>query len=67
MTALEQADQLTQQAVEILLAARQEIEQRPTKLGYGEIKTASQKKRGRPCKEAISPVVLPCSSEQVLS
>ena len=65
MTALEEASELQAKAVEILLAEREQIDARLEQLGHN--KTAPMKKRGRPCKEAISPVVLPCSSEQVLS
>ena len=53
MTALEQATELQQRAVGILLAERDAIDARLQQLGYGEIKTALSKKRGRPCKEAM--------------
>jgi hypothetical protein len=60
MTALEQANELQQQAVNILLAEREQIDARLVQLGYGDIKTTSGKRRGRPplVKEAIIPEVL---------
>jgi hypothetical protein len=48
MTALEQANELQLQAVNILLAEREQIDARLAQLGYGDIKTAPMKKRGRP-------------------
>ncbi len=45
MTAIEQADALQEQAITVLLAERQQIDDRLTQLGHGE-----GKKRGRPRK-----------------
>jgi hypothetical protein len=45
MTALEQATELQAQAVQILLAEREQIDQRLAQLGYG---GAPAKRRGRP-------------------
>ena len=50
MNALEQADALQQQAIALLLAERQQIDDRLSQLGHGEIKTTLSKKRGRPAK-----------------
>ena len=54
MTAIEQADALTQEAVELLLAERQQIDDRLHQLGHadgaGQKKTTLGKKRGRPSK-----------------
>ena len=51
MTALEKAAELQDEAVNILLAEREQIDARLEQLGHN--KTASQKKRGRPCKVAM--------------
>jgi hypothetical protein len=64
MTALEQVEQLTQQAMNILLAEREQIDARLAQLGYGNNKTAPMKKRGRPTKEAISLSARPDTKEQ---
>lgn len=50
MTAIEEADQLQEQLIERLLAVHQDMENRLTRLGYFENKTAPMKKRGRPAK-----------------
>jgi hypothetical protein len=63
-TVLEQADALTAQAVELLLAERQRIDDRLAQLGQN--KTALPKKRGRP-KGSTSELAPPCSSEPVLT
>ncbi|HMH13488.1 MAG TPA: hypothetical protein VK578_10305 [Edaphobacter sp.] len=47
MTALEQVEQLTQQAITILLAEREQIDKRLSQLGYGQVSTPA-KRRGRP-------------------
>jgi hypothetical protein len=60
MTALEQVEQLTQQAITILLTERDAIDARLLQLGHN--KTALPlKKRGRPAKisEPSSPLVIP--------
>ena len=46
MTALEQVEQLTQQAVAILLAEREAIDARLAQLGHGDGQI--KKRRGRP-------------------
>ena len=53
MNAIERANDLVQQAIQVLLEADHEIWQRLRQLGYdGEIKTAPlSKKRGRPAKQ----------------
>ena len=51
MTAIEQAHALQQQAIAILLEERGQIDAQLTQLGYGQIKTAPSKKRGRPLKQ----------------
>lgn len=50
MTALEQAQALQQQAIEILLTERDAIDARLRQLGHGQEKAALGKKRGRPAK-----------------
>jgi hypothetical protein len=52
MTAIEQAQELQQQAVAILLAEREKIDTHLTQLGYGREMTRGTK-RGRPVKNAI--------------
>ena len=47
MTAIERADELTQQAVAILIAARQDIDERLHRLGHDD---GAVKRRGRPPK-----------------
>jgi hypothetical protein len=56
MNALEQAAELQQQAIILLLNEREQIEVRLLQLGYtGETKTAPLKKRGRPpMQQAVS-------------
>jgi hypothetical protein len=51
MTAIEQANTLTQQAIAILLAEREQIDAHLSQLGYGQEKTV---KRGRPRKTIIN-------------
>jgi hypothetical protein len=51
MRALDQATELQNQAIAILLSEREAIDERLAQLGYGEIKTAPMKKRGRPPKQ----------------
>jgi hypothetical protein len=65
MTAIEQADALTQQAIELLLAEREQIDQRLAQLG--DKKTTPGKKRGRPSKDAISDSGRPDSSPPALT
>ena len=65
MTALEQVEQLTRQAVAILLTERDAIDARLQQLGHN--KTAPMKKRGRPCKEAISLSAQPDTTQPTLS
>jgi hypothetical protein len=52
MTALDQANVLIDQAIELLLAERQQIDERLAQLGHGDTNTAPMKKRGRPAKNA---------------
>lgn len=66
MTALEQAAELQERAVGILLAERDAIDARLQQLGYGDIKTTTIKRRGRPPR-AISPSDQPCSSQPALT
>jgi hypothetical protein len=47
MTALNQALELQNQAIELLLNERNEIDHRLAQLGHGQQKTALPKKRGR--------------------
>ena len=63
MTAIEQAQALQQQAIAILLAEREAIDQQLAMLGHGQIKAPTQKRRGRPLKQPISQ---PESSQPVL-
>lgn len=49
MTAIEQAQALQTQAIEILIAERDRIDAHLVQLGYGEIKSPAVK-RGRPAK-----------------
>lgn len=53
MNAIEQADQLQQQAVELLLAERQRIDDRLAQL-QGTKKDPDAKRRGRPSKQQLS-------------
>lgn len=53
MTALEQALELQNQAIQLLLTEREEIDHRLLQLGHGQEKT-TQTKRGRPRKLDIS-------------
>lgn len=48
MTAIEKADQLREEAIQLLLAERDQIDDRLHQLGYDQEKTAP--KRGRPRK-----------------
>jgi hypothetical protein len=48
MTALDQAIELQNQAIAILLAEREAIDERLAQLGLGEIKVTTLKTRGRP-------------------
>jgi hypothetical protein len=50
MTALEQASELQQQAIQLLLTEREEIDHRLAQLGHGQEKTTTMKRRGRPPK-----------------
>ena len=50
MTAIEQAEELRQRAITILLAEREQIDTQLAQLGHGEKKAAPMKKRGRPSK-----------------
>jgi hypothetical protein len=50
MTALEQADALQQQAIDLLLAERQQIDDRLAQLGHGD-KKGPVARRGRPPKQ----------------
>jgi hypothetical protein len=54
MTALEKAAELQEEAVNILLAEREQIDARLGQLGYGQEKAALGKKRGRPSKTLTS-------------
>ena len=49
MTAIKQAHDLKQQAIDLLLNEREKIDQELQQLGHGEIKSPS-KRRGRPPK-----------------
>ena len=49
MTAIEQAQNLQQQAIAILLAEREQIDQHLVQLGHGDKKSPASK-RGRPAK-----------------
>jgi hypothetical protein len=65
MTALEQADALAQEAIELLLAERQRIDDRLAQLGD---KKSPDKRRGRPPK-AKDPLTsgLLCTTERIES
>lgn len=52
MTALQEAEDLRQQAIRILISEREEIDTQLARLGYGEIKAPSGKRRGRKPKNA---------------
>ena len=54
MTALEQADALTAQAIALLLAERRQIDDRLVQLGYGDPKPPVAR-RGRPPKKPETP------------
>jgi hypothetical protein len=62
MTAIEQADVLTQQAIDLLLAERQRIDNRLTQLGN---KKGPAVKRGRPLK-STQPLISaqPCMTDE---
>jgi len=47
MTALEQVAQLKQQAIELLLNEREQIDSELNQLGYGQENAPSGKRRGR--------------------
>jgi hypothetical protein len=53
MTARETADQLKQQAIDILLKEREAIEAELRALGYGKENGRTMKRRGRPPKLAL--------------
>jgi hypothetical protein len=55
MTALEQVAQLKQQAIELLLNEREQIDSELNRLGYGQENAPSGKRRGRRPKAAIEP------------
>lgn len=57
MTAIEQAEQLRRQAVEILTAERGRIDEQLAQLGYGQEKAPLGKKRGRKPKNTVMPQV----------
>ncbi len=63
MSAIDQASELTTQAIQILLAERQRIDDILKQLGHGQEKTTTMKRRGRPPKE-LSPTYLSDSSEE---
>jgi hypothetical protein len=50
MTALEQATELQEKAILILMTEREIIDARLTQLGYGQEKAPNGKRRGRPSK-----------------
>jgi len=56
MTAIEQAEQLRNQAIEILVAERARIDEQLASFGYGQEKAALPKKRGRKPKTSTPPV-----------
>ena len=62
-TALEQANALTDQAIELLLAEREQIDQRLAQL---QNKTALPKKRGRPKASTSEPVQLDTTSPALI-
>ncbi len=53
MTPREQAEELKRQAIDLLLKERDAIEAELRILGYGQEKTAPQKRRGRPPKATL--------------
>jgi len=53
MNAREQAEGLKRQAIDLLMKERAEIDQELDRLGYGQEKTAPQKRRGRPPKATL--------------
>jgi len=57
MTAIERANELQAQAIQILLAEREQIDTHLKQLGYGE-DTIPRKKRGRPAKNIQEPSAL---------
>ena len=57
MTAREQADELKRQAIDLLLKERDAIDAELKALGYGQEKTAPQKRRGRPPKRQLSRLI----------
>jgi hypothetical protein len=59
MTAIEQAQELQRQAVEILIAERGRIDDQLAQLGHGQEKAPSGKKRGRKPKSTTPPAELP--------
>ena len=67
MTAIEKADDLVKQAIQVLLEERHDIERRLGQLGYdgAEIKTTTMKRRGRPPLKQPLISDQPCSSESV--
>jgi hypothetical protein len=65
MTALEQAAEFQQRAIDILLTEREQIDARLQQLGYGDNKTAPMKKRGRPLKDVTSISARPDTTEPV--
>ena len=70
MTAREQAEELKQQAIALLLKEREQIDVELKALGYGQEKAALGKRRGRPPKQApenpIEPSPPPSHSENSL-
>lgn len=57
MTAIERANELTQQAIAILLAEREQIDAHLSQLGYGD--QTALKRRGRPPKNPPQPESTP--------
>jgi hypothetical protein len=55
MNALEQAEELRQRAIALLVGERDQIEERLIQLGYGQEKAALGKKRGRKPKFTTQP------------
>ncbi len=53
MTALEQVAHLKQQAIELLLSEREQIDSELNQLGYGQENAPSSKRRGRKPKAVI--------------
>jgi hypothetical protein len=53
MTILDQAEELRQKAIGLLLNEREQIDQRLNQLGHDEQKTAPSKRRGRPPKQLV--------------